>query len=201
MLKQQRDSFNKTEMVPLIGAVMSFRPGDRNPTWWQFNARLGQRWSCKLGICGCQIWAVKSNLDRHSWQTSTKMNDYLGWNWISNLGMEYKFKLSGWGECISIRQVTKTKWKKGVIGNNSKQSYQDEATVPAWGERIRMRQAYQDQTSVSGWSKYIRMRQAYQVEDEASYQNKVDIENKYRKGTTMHPNWQDLFYLYICLIY
>ena len=45
------------------------------------------------------------------------------------------------------------------------------------------------------------MRQAYQDEDEASYQNKVDIGNKYRKGTTMRPNWHDLFYLYICLIY
>ena len=45
------------------------------------------------------------------------------------------------------------------------------------------------------------MRQAYQDEDEASYQNKVDIGNKYRKGTTMRPNWHDLFYLYICLIF
>ena len=152
MLKQQRDRcFNKTEMVPLIGAVMSFRPGDRNPTWWQFNARLAQRWSCKLGICGRQIWAVKSNLDRHSWQTSTKMNDNLGWNWISNLGMEYKFKSSGWGKCISIRQVTK-KWKKGVIGNNSK------AKLSGWGERIRIRQVYQDEASISGWDKRIRMR-------------------------------------------
>ena len=25
--------------------------------------------------------------------------------------------------------------------------------------------------------------------------------NKYRKGTTMRPNWHDLFRLYICLIY
>ena len=41
------------------------------------------------------------------------------------------------------------------------------------------------------------MRQAYQDEDEASYQNKVDIGNKYRKGTTMRPNWQFILFIHL----